>query len=263
MKHTILITGSGSGLGKMSAIELAKRGHKVYATTLLESQSIQLNEIAKNENLNIISFKLDIRDKSDRKKLNKIDFDTLINNAAIGDSGSLSEIKISRIKNVFLTNVFSSLEITQIAIKKFIKKGFGKVIFVSSLAGRVAIEFLGPYCMSKSSIIAIAECLRKELKKIEYANIKVKLIEPGAYATGFNKENYEKKYKWMQKKSYFKFRLSNLKLKEEKIWNFIEAKNFKSIIKMYIRAVESNDAKFRYSAPFIQNLITKIRLLFS
>lgn len=262
MNHTILITGSGSGLGKMAAIELAKRGHKVYATTLLEKQSKQLNEFAKSKNLDITSFKLDIRNKDDRKKLDKIDFDTLINNAAIGDSGSLAEIKISRIQNVFYTNVFSNLEITQIAIKKFINKGYGKIIFISSLAGRVAIEFLGPYCMSKFCIIAIAECLKKELKKLEYANIKVKLIEPGAYATGFNKENYEKKYTWMHKKSFFKFRLSNLKLREEKIWNFIEAKNFNSIIKQYIKAVESDNSKFRYSAPFLQNLITKIRLLF-
>lgn len=263
MKHTVLITGSGSGLGKMAAISLARRGHKVYATTLYNSQADELNKIAKSEGINLISFKLDIRNIDDRKKLYNIDFDTLINNAAIGDSGSLIEIKVSRIKNVFETNVFSNIEITQIAIEKFIKKGYGKVIFISSLAGRVAIGFLGPYCMSKFSIIAIAQCLRQELKKIEYANIKIKLIEPGAYDTSFNKLNYEKKYVWMQKKSYFRFRLSSLKLTEEKTWNFIQSKNFKSIISKYIKAVESENSRFRYSSPFIQDIITKIRMLFS
>ena len=104
--------------------------------------------------------------------------------------------------------------------------------------------------------------LRQELKKIEYANIKVKLIEPGAYATGFNKENYLKKYEWMKNSSYFKFRLDTLKYKEERTWNFIESKNFKSIIKKYVKAVEANNNKFRYSAPFIQYIFTKLRVLF-
>lgn len=261
-KRTVLITGAGSGLGKMAAISLARRGHKVYATALYEEEVNKLNDIARKNHLDIISFKLDIRLPKDRDKLNFISFDTLINNAAIGDSGSISEIHISRIKNVFDTNVFSNIEITKVAIKKFIKMGYGKIIFIGSLAGRVAIEFLAPYCMSKFSIEAIAECLRQELKKIEYANIKVKLIEPGAYATGFNKENYSKKYEWMKNSSYFKFRLDTLKYKEERTWNFIESKNFKSIIKKYVKAVEANNNKFRYSAPFIQYIFTKLRVLF-
>ena len=72
MKHTVLITGSGSGLGKMAAISLARRGHKVYATTLYNSQADELNKIAKSEEINLISFKLDIRNIDDRKKLYNI-----------------------------------------------------------------------------------------------------------------------------------------------------------------------------------------------
>ncbi len=175
-KHVIIITGSGSGLGKMAAIALAKRGHKVYATALYDEEVKTLNNFSKENNLDLISFKLDIRNKLDREQLNNIHYDTLINNAAIGDSGSISEVNVSRIKNVLETNVFSNIEITQLSINKFINQGYGKVIFISSLAGKVAIEFLGPYCISKFSIEAMAECLKKEIKKIEYADIKVKLI---------------------------------------------------------------------------------------
>lgn len=257
-----MITGSGSGLGKMAAIELAKKGHLVYASTLYENEAQKLNEYAKQTKLNLISFKLDIRNKIDLQKLDNLDFDTLINNAAIGDSGSLAEVKIDRIRNVFNTNVFANLNITQLAIKKFIENKKGKIIFISSLAGKSAIKFLGPYCMSKFCIEAIAECLKKETKMLEYADIKIKLIEPGAYATGFNKENNEKKYEWMKNKSYFKFRINNLRKNEEKTWNFLESKNFKSIIKQYVKAVEDNNSKFRYSRPFLQNLATKIIMLF-
>lgn len=262
-KHKILITGSGSGLGKMAAISLAKRGHIVYATTFYENQTQELNKYAKENNLNLTSFKLDIRDKSDLEKLNNIEYDTLINNAAIGDSGSLSEVNINRIKNVFNTNIFATLNITQLAIKKFIENKKGKVIFISSLSGRTAIKFLGPYCTTKFCLQGIAECLKKEMKMLEYADIKIKLIEPGAYATGFNKINTAKKYKWMEQKSYFKFRLDSLKENEEMTWNFLESKNFKPIIKQYVKAVEDNNYKFRYCRPFIQKLAIKILLLFS
>ena len=80
----------------------------------------------------------------------------------------------------------------------------GRVIFLSSLAGRISIPFLGPYCASKFAIEGFASSLRKEMKKLDDVNIQIGIIEPGAYATGFNKENNEKKYEWMYKDSYFK-----------------------------------------------------------
>lgn len=248
----VLITGAGSGLGKMAAIALARRGHTVYATVQYENQVDGLLKIAKNENLDLNSFKLDILLNEDRQKLFDIDFDTLICNAAIGDSGSVSEIKIDRFKNVFETNVFSNIELTQLAIKKFIQNQKGRIIFISSLAGKIPFPFLSPYCSSKFAIESFATCLRWELKLLDYAKIDVSILEPGAYATGFNKENYEKKYTWMQDNSYFKHRLDKLKQKEEKMWNFMESRNFSPIIKQYIKAVEDKKLKHRYNAPKLQ-----------
>ncbi len=72
-KKTILITGSGSGLGRKTSLALAKRGHKVYATTQFLSESINLNKIAQNENLDLISFKLDILMEEDRRLVDDLD----------------------------------------------------------------------------------------------------------------------------------------------------------------------------------------------
>lgn len=259
---TIVITGSGSGLGKMAAIALAKRGHLVYATTHYKSEADELNNYAAEYSLPLKAFKLDILLKEDREKLNDLDFDVLINNAAIGDSGSVAEINIDRFKNVFETNVFSNILITQEAIKTMIKNKHGRIIFLSSLAGRITIPFLSPYTASKFAIEAFSMSLRNELKKLDGCNIDVCLIEPGAYATGFNKENNEKKYTWMSKVSYFKYKLSDMKLKEEKKWNFIESKNYRSIVKKYIKAVETKRLKKRYSAPFIQSCLTQLGRIF-
>lgn len=254
-KRKIVITGAGSGLGKMAAIKLARRGHTVFATTHYEEECVLINNTAKDENLDLKSFKLDVLIEEDRNKLLDIDFDVLINNAAIGDSGSISEINIERIKNVFETNVFSNIVITQIAIDKFINNKSGRIIFLSSLAGKIPISFLSPYCATKFAINCFATCLRNEVKKIKNTKIDVGIIELGAYATGFNKENYEKKYKWMEKKSYFKYDLNNIKRFDKKMWNFIESKNFSTAIKQYIKAVENKKLKFRYTSPKLQAFV--------
>lgn len=254
----VVITGAGSGLGKEAAIMLSKRGHEVIATTQYEKQAKELNILARDSKLPITSFKLDINDKNDRELLNEIDFDVLINNAAIGDSGSIADIDVNRIEKVFETNVFSNIKVTQIALKKLIEKKRGRVIFLSSLAGLVSMPFLGPYCSSKYAIEGFASSLRKEMKKLDGVNIGVGIIEPGAYATGFNKENNDKKYEWMYKDSYFKYKWKDIKEKETKFWNFIEKKDFNSIIKQYIKAVEDKNVKFRYTAPIMQALTVQI-----
>lgn len=261
-EKTVVITGAGSGLGREAAIALAKRGHKVIATTEYERQSKELNILAEDRNISLKAFKLDIRLEEDRNKLSEIDFDVLINNAAIGDSGSISDISVDRIENVFETNVFSNIKITQIALKKMIENKRGRIIFLSSLAGRISMPFLGPYCSSKFAIEGFASSLRKEMKKLDDTNIQIGIIEPGAFATGFNKENNEKKYEWMYKYSYFKYKWKDIKEKETRYWNFIEKKTFDSIINKYIRAVEDRKVKFRYTAPKTQAAFIQIQRIF-
>ncbi len=260
---SIIITGAGSGLGKMATLALARRGHKVIATTFYENEAAALNEIASKQNLDIISFKLDIRNEEEREKILNYDFDVLINNAAIGDSGSVSEISIDRFINVFNTNVFSNILITQTAIKKFMEKKKGRIIFLSSLAGMKPIPFLAPYCSSKFAINGFFEALRYEMKILKDVNIEVGIIQPGAYATGFNKENNEKMYSWMQEKSYFKPILNKIHVTQEKLWNIAETNKYNSIITKYIKAVEDKHLKKRYSAPFFQYILIKILTIFT
>lgn len=258
-KKAVLITGAGSGLGKRAAIELARRGHKVYATTHYSNQIGKLEFISKKEHLDITSFKLDILMEKDRNLILDYDIDVLICNAAIGDSGSVADIFIDRTQKVFETNVFCNLRLTQLALRKMItQKKTGRIIFLSSLAGRIPFAFLSPYCASKASIEIFATCLRKEMKKLNHTNIEVSIIEPGAYATGFNKENNEKKYNWMYDNSYFKNQVEEIRKKEKKLWNVIEVKPYDSIVRKYIRAVEDRHLKHRYSAPWWQTIGVQI-----
>jgi short-subunit dehydrogenase len=263
IKKKVLITGCGSGFGKEAAIELAKRGHIVYATTHYESQAIILNNIAKRENLDIHSFKLDILDKTDRTQILDYDIDVLICNAAFGNSGSVSEVDIHRIERVFQVNVFCNIRLIQLAIKAMIEKNkSGRIIFISSMAGRIPIPFLSPYCASKSALESFAICLEKELKLIDYPKIQVSIIQPGAYDTGFNKKNIEKKWNWMRKESIFQNKLDKIHENEEKFWRRIEIKDYTNVVKTYIKAVEADNPKFRYCIPWYQAMIVQLGRIF-
>lgn len=134
-KKKVFITGSGSGLGKEVAIALARRGHTVYASVQYKDQIDDLKHIAIKENIPLICFQLDILKKEDRNLLLNYDIDVFISNAAIGDSGSISEISIDRIRKVFETNIFCKLECIQLVLKNMIlKKHSGRIVILSSMA---------------------------------------------------------------------------------------------------------------------------------
>lgn len=263
-KKTIFITGAGSGLGKEAAIALAKRGHKVIATVHYDNQIDELMSHVNKNNLDMKVYKLDILLEEDRNTiLRYTNIDVLICNAAIGDSGSISEIDVNKLRNVFETNVFANISLVQLALKNMIEiQKEGKIIFLSSLVGRITMPWLSPYCATKFAIEAYAISLRKEVKLLEDANIQIGIVEPGAYATGFNKENNMKKYSFMKEKSYFKNYLASIEKKEYITWNFLEQKPYTSIVCQYIKAVEDKHLKTRYVAPKWQGFFVQLGRIF-
>ncbi len=260
-RKTILITGAGSGIGKDSTIELARRGHKILATTETESQSVELQDEVAQMGLTISTFKLDITDPKDRELIRDHDVDVLINNAAIGESGSLAEIDMDRVRKNFEINVFSTFELAQIALEEMLRKDQGTVLFISSLAGRVAMPFLGPYSMTKFALSSGAEMMRNEVKRIS-KNVHISLIEPGGYHTGFNQRNIARKYEWMDESSMFYHIMDSIKQEEERNFRFTEMQSTKGIVGKIVKAVESNNPKLRYSAPWWQALGVHIWRMF-
>jgi len=256
---TILITGAASGFGKDAAIALAKRGHQIIATTHRDESVVELKK--EFGDLFLAVFKLDITLKEDRDKILDFDLDVLINNAGIGESGSLAEIPIEKVRTNFETNVFSTLAISQLALTKMMKKQTGTVIFISSLAGRIPLPFLGPYSMTKYALSAGVTMLRSELKKIT-KTVHIVLIEPGAYHTGFNQKNIAKKYDWMDKGSLFYDKIDELKKEENRQFNLAEIKTTTSLVNKIIKAAEANKPCLRYVAPWWQNLGVRVLRIF-
>ena len=192
----VLITGAGSGLGRGTAIGLAKAGHRVFATTHIWAQvtdlQIESKELGLGDRLTVD--KLDVLDERDIKMALLWPFDTFVSNAAIGESGPISEIPVELVRRTFETNVFSNLAIAQQVVRKFLESKIrGRIVFVSSMGGMLTAYGLGAYCASKHALEAIAATMRDELSTTE---ITVQTINPGAYDTGFNDRMAETTYHW-------------------------------------------------------------------
>ena len=251
-KKTILITGSGSGIGKAVALVLAQKGHRVLATTHHKADAEELNDSAAENKISLQSFVLDVTNAKDREKILEYDIDVLINNAGIGETGSLAEIPFDKVRHTFEVNVFGGFELAQLALGSMMKKDRGTILFVSSLLGRVTAPFFGPYSMSKFAVSSGAEMLRSELSQVT-ANVHVSVIEPGAYHTGFNQKMINKKFEWMDESSYFYKIIKKIKSREEKQFQLSEAKDITSIVAEIVKAVEADKPKLRYSAPWWQS----------
>lgn len=200
MGKTIFITGAGSGLAKGTAFGLAKAGHRVIAPVETAPQVTSLREEADQEGVELEVFKMDIKNPQDLAQMLEYDFDIFVANAAINEGGPLGEVPMKNFRELFEVNVFSTLETAQIAARKFVEKGKGKIIFMSSMAGIMSTPFVGPYTATKHAIEGIAKTLQKELEEF---GVQVATINPGAFDTGFNDRSAEAKWKWYDEKIHF------------------------------------------------------------
>lgn len=256
-RKIVFITGARGGIGRDAAVALASLGYRVIATVHREESVADLENYAREQGVSLEVFKFDITSEVDRQKIQDLDIDILVNNAAIGESGSLIEVPMERIRSNFNTNLFGTLELTQDVLAKMVRRNSGKVIFISSIAGRIAMSFWGPYCMTKHSLSVAADIMRQELKQID-SKVSISVVEPGTYHTGFNQRVMATKYTWMNETSYFYKVIKKIKRREELIFKILERKSTKSIVKKIVWAAESSQPRLRYVAPWWQALFVRV-----
>ena len=255
----VLITGCRGGIGFEAATKLLKAGHFVYVTVHREESLPEVKEKLKQFSTNVMVEKLDITLKEDREKILDWDLDVLVNNASLGDSGPLIEIDMNRVRTVLETNIFSTLELTQIAVKKMIENKKGRVVIIGSLYGMLPTPFLAPYGMGKFALENIAYSLRSELKCF---GIPVVIVNPGAYNTGFNLKNIKKKYEWLNEKGLYKDHIDVIKKSEKDLLRF-EHQNTDAISDKVVKAVTAKKPKRRYVAPLLQYMLVPVAKRFT
>ena len=188
MSKTIMITGAGSGFGRLAALELASRGHHVIATTETEEQAATLR--AESPQLQVE--KLDIT-TADVDKVHAWDIAVLFNNAGAGQTGPIADVPLERLRYLFEVNVFGTMSVTQAVLKEMVAKKSGRIIIMSSIAGVLSAPAFGPYSMTKHALEAMGKAMRGELAPL---GIDVTLINPGPYLTGFNDRMADSMWEW-------------------------------------------------------------------
>ena len=242
MGKTIFITGAGSGLGRGAALGLAKQGHRVIATTEITSQKTDLMREAQERGLDMEVFKLDITNERDRARIDNHDFDVFVANAAINEGGPLGEMPMDRFRAIFEVNVFATLESVQFAARKLVKKGKGKIVFLSSMAGIITTPYGGPYAATKHAIEGMALTLKDELEEF---GVQVATINPGAYNTGFNDRAAEEKWEWYDGEKNFT-RAEDMKKQEKGLKNQFDPED---MIEKMIEIIPADHHKFRTVHP--------------
>jgi NAD(P)-dependent dehydrogenase (short-subunit alcohol dehydrogenase family) len=119
----ILITGAGSGFGELAAIGLAKEGHDVIAGVQIWPQATQLRQKVADLGLsNLRVEKLDLLHPYDVQNASRWDIDILVNNAAVAESGPMSEIPLELMHRIFEANLFGPLNLTQRFARKLVMR---------------------------------------------------------------------------------------------------------------------------------------------
>jgi NAD(P)-dependent dehydrogenase (short-subunit alcohol dehydrogenase family) len=179
---TALITGASTGIGQASALRLARAGWTVLGGVRSSADGERLAGEAPAGRVQPLL--LDVTDSEQiRQAAARVGelgrLDALVNNAGIGVGGPLELIDPDDLRRQFDVNVLGQVAVTR-ALLPALRAARGRIVFVSSVGGRVAMAFTAPYAASKHAIEAIGDALRVELRT---SHVQVTLIEPGSVAT--------------------------------------------------------------------------------
>lgn len=232
----IIITGASSGIGLCTAKLLAENGHTVYGLGRKEFQSDEKNIIFQQCDVTEIeSVKNAISNIMNKEGC----INVLINNAGAGIVGALDLVTPDEFNFQMKVNFEGIVNMCREVSPIMRKQRQGMIINVSSVGGIMGLPFQGLYSASKFAIEGFSEALRLELFKF---NIKIKLIEPGDFNTGFTSHRMKSELT-LQDKDYKSQFEKTLKIIEN---NENTGSDPKKIAKLMLSIIEKNTNKFRY-----------------
>lgn len=180
---SVLITGCSSGIGLCVAKNLKLRGYRVFACAR------KRDDVDKLKRSGLESIHLDLDSSlSIHKAVESVlsasqnQLYGLFNNGAYGQPGAIEDLSRDAIRKQFETNVFGTMELTNLVLPIMRHQGCGRIIQNSSILGFMALAYRGAYVASKYALEAISDTLRLELR---HTNIHVSLIEPGPILSKF------------------------------------------------------------------------------
>jgi short-subunit dehydrogenase len=243
-----LITGSSSGFGLLTAVDMARAGFRVVATMRDTNKATALMKAANDAG---VSGQMEIR-PLDVTKFNELPgivneivaahgrIDVLVNNAGYALAGFAEDISLDELKAQLDTNFFGHVAMTKAVLPQMRKQKSGHVIMVSSIAGLVASPVLSSYAASKHALEGWSESLRIEMKSL---GIHVVLVEPGAFETDIWVKNAKMGQQAVQSSSLNKER--SLRFAEMVQQKLVKA-DARDVSRLIVRIARDPNPKLRY-----------------
>ena len=244
-----VVTGSSSGIGLLTAIELAQAGYRVVATMRNLANSGKLEEQAQ---------KAGVRDQLDVRRVDITEFDSLqtaveaivrahgridvlVNNAGFSMAGFAEDMTLAELRRQFETNFFGNVAMTKAVLPVMRAQRSGHIVIVTSIAGRLGQPMLSAYSASKYALEGWSESLRIETHSL---GVRVSLVEPGAYDTDI----------WERNVVIAKGSLDPASPNKERSQRFAEfvkgsakhRKDAREVAKLIVRIAQNPNPKLRY-----------------
>ena len=182
ISKAVLITGCSTGIGRATALHLAKSGYTVFATAR------RVEAIADLAGQGCTVLPLDVCDEASmRAAVAQVEsaagaVGVLVNNAGYGSEGPVEEVPMEEVRRQFETNVFGLLRLTQLCLPGMRRQRWGRVVNLSSMGGRMTLPGGGVYHATKYAVEALSDAMRFEVGGF---GVDVVVVEPGAIRTEF------------------------------------------------------------------------------
>jgi NAD(P)-dependent dehydrogenase (short-subunit alcohol dehydrogenase family) len=182
VSKAVLITGCSSGIGWATAERLSSVGWRVYAS----ARDAEMIASLERSGCNLLP--LDVTDEdSMRSAVDEVErregaVGVLVNNAGYSQSGAVEAVPMEKVRRQFETNAFGLARMCQLVLPGMRRQGYGRIVNLSSMGGKLTFPGAGYYHASKHAVEALSDALRFE---VEGFGVKVSVIEPGLIRTGF------------------------------------------------------------------------------
>ena len=255
-KKIILVTGATGGIGKETALHLARLGHRVLATGR-KTDGLEALE-HESRGLSLETFRIDLNDaESIAAAKDEVDtrtegygLDVLVNNAGFGLMAPMELITGEDMRSQFETNLFGLVALTQRFLPAMRERRSGRIINVSSVVGRVAMPMQGVYSATKFALEAVSDALRIEVRGF---GVSVSLVEPGTIRTHFEATAGSTVSKYQAMESPYPTPLDRYRKVVE--YSYKLAPGPKCIVKTIEKIVRSPRPGARYVSPWRYHFI--------
>ncbi len=187
MSRSVVVTGANSGIGLVTVLELAGAGYDVIGTVRSADKAAVVTEAAELRGVSVRTVELSVDDAASTEAgFAQIAAMTeggpwaVVNNAGFAQSGAVEDVPDDLVRAQLETNVVAPIRIARLVLPGMRARGGGRIVNISSVAGRLSTPLMGWYCASKHALEAVTDALRME---VEGDGVRVILVEPGMFGT--------------------------------------------------------------------------------